>query len=261
MAEQVRVLGVYSKTKQQQSGIGATSRSQEQKTYWFVRRLDDERYEIQPLNGQHVPSGLCSVISKGDFMVGYLPELDFYEHKTAPALKSLEKKLAKGEAFFAEQQFDDAEKEFTKALLIDEKNPQATIRLGEVHCRKNDYHKLKGVLKRILNNDAVFAEAERHRFNEFGINLRKSKFFQESIQYYSRVLQVNDQDENLHFNIARVYFDMEKVDECLQHIRNALEIKPDFKEAGLFLDHCQDPDVDVQDLLSELDAKSPSAPS
>ncbi len=236
--QHVRILGVYSKTVAAQRGVGFTIQTQEQKIYWFVRRLDDDRYELQPLNSQHVPSGPRTIISKRQFMAEYVPELDYYERKTVPALKSLHKKLEKGEELFSDA-LDEAEKEFSKALIIDENNPQANIRLGEVHCKNKDYKKLKTVLDRILNNDAVFAEEERHRFNEFGMNLRKNGYHNESIQYYSKALNVNSTDEHLHFNMARVFFDMGKMEECRRHLHKALEIRSDFQEATLFLKHCQ----------------------
>lgn len=237
--DHIRVLGVYSKTVDLQSGVGFTSQSQEQKTYWFVRRLDDERYEIQPLNSRHVPSGLRSVISKGQFMSEYVPELDYYERKTVPALKSLRNKLEKGEELFQANQLDEAEKEFSKALIMDEQNPQANLRLGEVYCKNKDYKKLKAALDRVMNTDAVFAEEERHRFNEFGMSLRKNGYHQESIQYYSKALDVNSQDEHLHFNVARVFFEMGNMQACRGHLQKALDIRPDFQEAALFLRHCQ----------------------
>lgn len=239
MAEQPRVLGVYSKMITLKTGMGFSGKTQDQKTYWFVKRIDDDRYEVQPLNSQHVPSGLCSVISKKEFITEYFPELDYYERKTVPALKSLQNKLAKGEDCFAKEQLGDAEKEFTKALFIDEKNPQASIRLGEVHCLKKEYEKLKIAMDRILNNDAVFSEQERHRFNEFGISLRKNGYHKESLRYYTKALEVNDSDEHLHFNIARVYFDMEDVGQCINHLNAALKIRPKFKEASDFLRYCE----------------------
>lgn len=241
--DHIRVLGVYSKTVALQSGVGFTSQTQEQKTYWFVRRLDDDRYEIQPLNSRHVPSGLQHVISKGQFMSEYVPELDYYERKTVPALKSLGKKLEKGEELFHANQLDEAEKEFSKALIMDEHNPQANLRLGEVYCMNKDYKKLKAALDRVMNNDAVFAEEERHRFNEFGMSLRKNGYHQESIQYYSKALDVNGQDEHLHFNMARVFFDMGKMEECKGYLQKALDVRNDFQEAALFLRYCRQRDA------------------
>lgn len=233
------ILGIYSKKKQLASGFGATRHSAEQKTYWFVRRMDDDNYEIQPLNQNHVPSGVTSTISKGTFMKEYVPEVDYYERQTLPALQTLRRKLDRGEELFQMDQLDAAESEFAKALSIDEDNPQANLRQGDIACRKKDFKKLKQALQRIMGIDKIFVEAERHRFNEFGMNLRKEGFFSEAVAYYSKALQVSSQDEHLYFNIARVFHQMGNQSACLQHLEDALRINPAFEQAQRFLGYCR----------------------
>lgn len=233
------ILGIYSKKKQLGSGFGDTRRTAEQKTYWFVRRMDDDNYEVQPLNQNHVPSGVTSTVSKRAFMTEYVPEIDYYERRTVPALQTLRRKMDRGEELLQMDQLDAAESEFAKALYIDEDNPQANLRLGDIACRKKDFRKLKQALQRIMGIDQVFVEAERHRFNEFGMSLRKSGFFSEAVGYYSKALQISSQDEHLYFNIARVFFEMGDQAACIQHLEGALRINPDFKQAHQFLDHCR----------------------
>jgi len=235
------------------SGIGETRRSAEQKTYWFVRRMSNDNYEIQPLNQHHVPSGVTSIISKGTFMTEYVPELDYYERRTVPALQSLCRKLEQGEDFFANNQLDAAESEFAKALCIDAENPQAHLRMGDIACRKNDFKKLKKILPRILGIDQIFTLAERHRFNEFGMNLRKEGLFSEAVQYYSKALQINSQDEHLYFNIARVFFEMGDQSATHQHLEEALRINPGFVQAQRFLDYCHKNTPSVDGLQQDME--------
>lgn len=129
------ILGIYSKKKHLASGFGGSRRFADQMTYWFVRRVDDDNYEVQPLNQNHVPSGVTSTISKGTFMSEYVPEIDYYERRTVPALESLRRKLDRGEELLQQDQLDAAESEFAKALYIDEENTQANLRLGDIACR------------------------------------------------------------------------------------------------------------------------------
>ena len=235
---EARVLGVYSKSGEGEAGTGATTHKFTQKTYWFARRLDDDVYEIQPLNGNHVPSGLTSKISKGDFIRSYSPELDYFQKKTLPCLQSLQKKIEKGEEYLGKDQLDLAEKEFCKAVLIDDKNVKATIGLGEVYCRKQDLTKLKKTLDVLLNNDLVFLEEQRRQFNAFGIDLRKNQFFDEAKQYYEKALSLQPDDDHLHFNLARVHYDLVDVGAAIEHLEQALSLNPQFKVARQFLDHC-----------------------
>ncbi|TVQ95817.1 MAG: tetratricopeptide repeat protein [Desulfovibrionales bacterium] len=233
------ILGVYAKKNLQLSGFGGTRQAAEQKTFWFVRRLDDETYEVQPLNSNNLPSGVTSTITKRVLMTEYVPEVDYYERKTQPVLQSLQRKLDRGEELFQADQLDAAEAEFAKVLFLDEQHPQANLRLGDIYCQKKDYKQLKKVLKRILNSDRAFAEGERHRFNEFGMNLRKSRLLAEALEYYSRAVAINAADEHLHFNIARVLWEMNEVPRCQDHLEAALRIKPEFEEARRFLAYCQ----------------------
>ncbi|MEF3698762.1 tetratricopeptide repeat protein [Desulfolutivibrio sp.] len=235
MSDQFRVLGIYSLTKSTEVGVGGTAKGYEQKTYWFVRRLPDDTYEVQPLNANHLPSGIKRILSKGEFLAGYAPEPGYYEKKTLPHVQSLKKKLAQGEEALCAGNLDDAEKMFCKALLLDEDNPTANMALGEVYCRKQEHKRLEAVLRRILNLDEVFKEEQRHVFNSFGISLRKEKYFAEAIRYYRRAIEFNPTDENLHFNAARAYFEAGELTLCVEHLEQALRLRPEFAEAAEFL--------------------------
>jgi tetratricopeptide (TPR) repeat protein len=231
------ILGVYTLVKIASIGQGTTSRAREQKTLWFVRRLDDEAYTVQALNANSIPSGPLTTITKGEFMRNYHPEPGYYEKRCLPFVASLKKKLAQAEKHLAEDDLDGAEKEFCKALLLDEKNPKANIELGKIYLQKGDGKKLALALRRILCIDALFQEQERHLFNEFGISLRKEKRFAEAIAYYDKAVEHNADDEHLHFNMARAKAESGDPSGARQHLERALALCPNFNEAGRFLAH------------------------
>jgi len=233
-----RTLGVYSKTAEVGAGIGATTKKVTQRTFWFVRGLPDDSYELRALNANHIPAGPAFLMSKKEFMSLYAPEPDFYLNQPVPGLESLAKRLEKGEEHFNAAELDAAEKEFYKALRIDEDAPKAAPGQGDGAAKISDFKKLSTILKQILNNDHVFKEEQRHLFNDFGINLRKGKLFEEAIVYYTKAIELHPSDENLHFNIARAYYERQNDAKCLEHLRQALQINPGFKEAKLFLDYC-----------------------
>lgn len=232
------ILGVYVKKGREKSGFGGTLRASEQNTFWFVRRLDDDTYEVQPLNQHHLPSGVVCNISKGTLMSEYVPMVDYYERRTLPVLQSLQRKLDQGEKLLESNNLDAAEAEFLKVLSMDQDHPQANLRIGDIACEKKDFQRLKKVLARILNNDRVFAEGERHRFNEFGMNLRKNGLLEEALAYYDKAIEINTEDEHLHFNIARVLWEKSERDKCRDHLKQALRISPEFEEARRFLEYC-----------------------
>lgn len=229
------ILGVYSLIKEAATGHGSTSRSYQQKTLWFVRRLDDDTYTIQALNANSVPSGPILSITKGDFIRNYSPEPGYYEKRCLPFIESLKKKLSQAEKCLEEENLDGAEKEFCKALLLDEKHPKANIELGKIYLQNGDGKKLSRAFKRILGIDALFQEQQRHLFNDFGICLRKSKHFSEAVAFYGKAIETNETDENLFFNIARALAESGDVEGARAKLLQALTLQPDFPAAKQFI--------------------------
>lgn len=243
------ILGVYSLSKTADTGQGVTSRNYEQKTLWFVRRMDDDTYCVQALNANSIPSGPLTTISKGEFIRNYHPQPGYYEKRCLPFIESLKKKIALAEKHLAEEDLSGAEKEFCKALLLDEKHPKANIELGKIYLQQGNGKKLAQALRRILGIDALFQAQERHLFNDFGICLRKEKRFAEAVGFYGKALEHTATDEHLHFNIARVKEESGDRDGARAHLEQALALRPDFAEARRFLDHLDQPqsapDLDV----------------
>lgn len=250
---QPRVLGIFSQIRKTDLGVGGTAHGYVQTTYWFVRRLADDSYEVQPLNANNVPSGPTTVLSKRDFLQNYTPEPGYYEKKALPFIESLRKKIAKGEAAMEGGNLDAAEKEFVKALLLDDNNARASLDLASVYQAKRDFRKLKDVFERLLNLDGVFREENRHLFNSFGINLRKDRLFEEAVRYYQKALEASPQDEHLHFNMARAYHGQDDLPACRRHLSESLRLNPELTEAARFLAFLDkgDDGADAPDLGAE----------
>lgn len=235
MTEYPEILGVYSLRQSSDIGTGTTAGKREQLTYWYVRRTAPDKYDVQPLNASHVPSGLRKEITEIELLTGYTPEPTYYRTFTVPALDSLARKVAQGEAMMAKGNVDEAERQFMKALMFDDANVQANYGLGEVYSEKKDFDKLKKVMKTLMGQDAAFDQEHRERFNTFGISLRKNKHYDDSVIYYTRAIELNAGDEHVHFNMARVLFEKGEMEQCLQHLNIALAVNPEFAEAKKFM--------------------------
>lgn len=234
-----QILGVYSRAVEAQLGMGGSSREAAGRTYWFVRLMPDDSYELRPLNSNCLPTNIVSTMGKRDFMEHYRPELGYYEKRTMPVLESLKKKLAKGQEHFQSGELDKAECEFCKAMLLDETNVAANTGLGAIFCERQQYKKLQGVIDRLMGNDLFFLEEERHRFNDFGINLRKAGMYRESISFYEKAVDLNPEDEHLLFNLARVHFEQADLTRAMECLETALELNPEFPQAKSFLALCR----------------------
>ncbi len=230
-----QILGVYArKSSSSPDESGCRKRSSEC-TFWFVRRLSEDEFEVRPLNASHVPTGVKTLMTKGELAASFVPEPRYYENHTLPALKSLQKKIELGEQFFNKGLLSKAEKEFLKATMIDEDNAEANMGLGQVYAERGEFQKIKKVLKRLMNSDMAFQVEQRRQFNAFGIALRKQKLYSEAIQYYSKALEHNEKDENLHFNLARAHFESGDDMACLAQLEAALNLRPDFEVAKKFM--------------------------
>lgn len=239
MSDYPNILGVYSLSLDAEIGTGGTAGSHMNVTYWYARQLDKDKFEVQPLNIHHVPSGVRTVLAAMDFLKQYTPEPNYYRIHTVPALDTLSRKLAMGNKAFADGKLDEAESQFIKALMIDEKNVDANYGLGEVYSEQKEFDKLRDVLETLLGINEAFTYEHRQKFNEFGISLRKNGHYDESIRYYEKSLEIVKEDENVFFNLARVYFEKGMNDKCITNLEQALNLNPEFVEAQKFLKYCQ----------------------
>ena len=238
MAEYPIILGVYSHRRGIRVGTGSTQTQHQKVTYWFARQLAQEDFDVQPLNIYHVPSGLREFVKSEKLMAEYTPEPNYYQVNTVPALKSLFEKISKGEEYLKGGQLDAAEKEFIKALMIDDLNVQANYGLGEVYTEKNEFEKLLKVLKVLMGLEDAFNLENRERLNSFGVRLRKNGHFDQAVSFLEKALVINPEDDHILFNLARVHFDKKDYENCKKRLLEALELNPDFSEAKKFLNYC-----------------------
>lgn len=248
MSYDYEVMGVYAHSTKYEYKVRDDGSSYRNSTYWFVRKRSDDLYEVRPLDGKHLPSGVVKLIRREEFLKSYTPELSYYQDNPLPCLESLQKKVRMGRRLFNMNRIDPAEREFLDAVLIEDRGTvgEEEAGLADVYAEQRQFTRLRVMLDKLLNADEAFREAERHRFNDFGIDLRKQELFDDSIRYYTKALEVNEVDENLHFNIARAYHGKKHFDACRAHLEKALEINPEMEEAKGFL-RAIEAEVEVKD--------------
>lgn len=229
------VMGVYSHSTKYQYQFGERASRYRHGTYWFVRKINERSYEVQPLNSNNIPSGVRKVVDKETFLQYYTPELDYYRNNMIPCLESLQKKIRLGRRYFNLGKLDEAEQAFCDAVLVHGDNVEANMGLGGVYAEQQEFSKLREVMDKLISIDDVFREDQRHRFNEFGIDLRKREQYDDAIRFYRKALEVNGNDENLYFNIARAYHGKGELKEAREHILMCLKLNPRHREAEAFL--------------------------
>ena len=229
------VLGVYSLRKISAIGSGETMVDHKNVTYWYVRQMSEERFEVQPLSTQGLPSGIVKMVALREFIKTYTPEPFYYSEHPVAALENLAYKLLDGGEDVSPGALDGREYSALKAFMV---GPFATPDSSSPEYEKEHrvlLESVRKVLGALLSRCVIAKYEHRVRFNRFGVSLRKDGYFDESIGFFAKALEIETRDENLYFNMARVYYDMGDYHECSKALGHALSINPDFVEASKFL--------------------------
>lgn len=231
-AKQERIRGVFSTQEVKRVGTGTTTRKTIQKAFWYVDQNDAGGIEVQPLNNNYIPSGPKRAITMEELIEKFAPEPEFYVQTVYPKMRELNQTVARGDRHRQRGEHFSAEFEYGNALKVDEDNVRANFGLGLTYLSRGDTDKADDIFGRLVKLDAAFEEEHKHLFNDFGINLRKSKMLEQAVTYYSRALELSSSDENLHLNIARALLEKQDYPTCAEHVLQALSLNPTH-DAGL----------------------------
>jgi len=230
-----RIKGVFSTQEIRKVGTGTTQRKTVYKGFYFIEQDENGNIECQPLNANYVPSGQKRNITLEELMEKFSPEPEFYMNSVYPKMQELQRTLNNADAHRAKGETFAAEYEYNTALQVDEENVRANFGIGLTYLQRGEKGKADDIFERLVKLDAAFAVEHKSMFNDFGINLRKAKMYQQSVTYYSRALELTTDDENLHINIARALFETKEVDGCVEHLLKALSLAPGQEQATKFL--------------------------
>lgn len=228
------IKGVFSTQEIRKVGTGTTTRKTVQKTFWFVEQHGDEA-ECQPLNPNYVPSGPKRRISMDELIAKFSPEPEFYQMSVFPRMRELQQTVVKGDNHREKGETFAAEYEYSRALKVDEENVRANFGIGLTYMERGELEKAENIFERLVKLEGAFEPEHKHLFNEFGINLRKSKMLNQAVEYYERALKLSKEDENLHTNLARALLETRDIKGCLDHLFKALELAPDHEISLKFL--------------------------
>lgn len=214
------------------------TKTEEAKQYWYVEAQENGTLWIQPLDlHTWLPTGTPAPISPRELQRNYLPEPEIYT-RTLVSRFQKEAMLDIGQDEKTPLALDDT--------LVKAPSPQSNILLEKT--ARNDFEnalslavqgdkeQAEKVFDRLLHAESL-EKKHKHLFNEFGITLRKNNMYEHSITFYTRALELaeEDTDENLHLNLARSLHRMQRYMSCIQHIFAALDIAPGNKAALQFL--------------------------
>ena len=228
------VQGVFSTQEVRRVGTGTTTRKTVQKTFWYLEQHGNE-IDCQPLNTNYVPSGPKRKITLDELIAKFSPEPEFYLNSVFPKMQEMQRSVDNGDEHREKGENFAAEYEYSRALKVDVENVRANFGIGLTYLERGDNAKAQDIFQRLVKLEAAFEPEHKHLFNEFGINLRKSKMLQESFEYYQRALELSPSDENLYMNMARVLLELKDINQCVDYLLKALELAPRHETSLKFL--------------------------
>ncbi len=228
MPSEHRISGIFSRKATVTVGFGTTKRAALSETYWFVKELPDSRFQVQSLDMDFKPQGTPFEINREALFEDYHLEPDL-------SYRLLSQPLLLGDHYRAAAKHASAEQEYLKIKGIDEDNIRANFGLGLVYLALNKTDKAVYIFDRLVRLEEAFEPRHKHLFNEFGINLRKKGLFDEALKYYFRARELSSDDDHLLLNIARVYYEQNRLPEAEAAARDALVLNPGLAEARRLL--------------------------
>lgn len=214
------------------TGFGTTTTEGERVLYYFAERTPEDGIQVQALNANSVPSGARTKVADEEFFQRYKPEPLIYYNLVKPRMEGMLAELEKGEKHLEAGRTDKAEASFQKALEYDAENLRAIFGLGNAYLTAGKMEEAKEIFEKIMSLDLAFGPENKFLFNEFGIRMRKHGLLDMARAYYEKALAASEADENLHFNLGRIHFEMGHFAAAIAEADRCLAINPGFLIAG-----------------------------
>ena len=151
--------------------------------------------------------------------------LEFIKSMIAAQEEEIVEKVKKDEEAAEFQRLEIAKEEQERLETLRKKVAQAIALIDEGN--------LPAALDIIAENEEIANDVVTH-FNEEGMRHRTAKQFDNAVACYHKALDVAADDEHLHYNIARAYFDAENLDKAEEFLAKALQFNPEFEEGKSF---------------------------
>jgi len=145
-----------------------------------------------------------------------------------------EKKAAgvdKGQDLLDKQEWDAAKETFDQLVKDFGGDTDLKADIADRYLNAGRYKEAFHMLDEALKDDPNAI----HLYNRIGMVLRKMQDYETAEKYYLKALSLTSDDEYLHYNVGRLYYDWKKWAKMAQSAQRAVEINPKFAEAAKML--------------------------
>ncbi len=230
-----KISGYYIEEVKISLGTGATKRKTTGENIFLAEELPGGKVKLSLLNMAGRPTTITEMVDKEEFFKRCRPKPDFAPPDKTKKLDKLKEKAdrhaSRGNLHLRKKEYNSAEFEFQSSLKLDEEHVRANYGMVKLHLEKGEEAQAKEILDKLTSIEALFEDENKHIFNEFGIDLRRMKMFDQALDSYRKALEINDKDPVLNFNMARALIDKKQWVESLACLERALKLKKEFPEA------------------------------
>jgi hypothetical protein len=226
------VLGSYSTRKQTLVGTGTTKQERGQTIMWLAAQLPTTDICVQPLDASNIPTGVVNTIANSEFFQHYIPESDCYDKDIRPGVQKLAAWLGAAGTPMPQEKPDPEIGRFLRSFLA--------IFHGEAGkaMRADDADELRLLVQQA--SDMHFYDHFQIGISSAAVRQRKERNYPLAIDFYSRALQIRE-DDHLLFNTARTYYEMKNIDAAKECLTKALALNPELAIARQFLEFIAPP--------------------
>ncbi len=146
-----------------------------------------------------------------------------------------EEKMQEGRDFLDHKELEKADKTFSKLTKDFPDDPELKVEIGDLYLERNHTTEALDYYRSAHRDDPESVNT----FNKLGMALRKSQQYEMAEKAYFEALKRAPDDEYLFFNLGRVYIDWQKWDKAGKVSQKALQVNPDFKEAGKMFNYAR----------------------
>ncbi len=237
------IKGIFFEKKQISAGTMGTSRvsNDSHELHYYLKSNPKGEVDVFYLKPDGNPTSIVmDTITMDEFKTRFI---DCSTHKCEfqpKSEKEAQEEKASERVSIAEQHLDKKEYhaaafEFGQAIKVDEKNLKAHLGKGKAHMELGQVDEAKESFKKLSEIDSLYEKENKHVFNEYGIELRKSEMYDMAIENYQKAIAIDPEDEALYFNVGRAYNEKGNTKEAVANLNKALSLQGDFKEAKALL--------------------------
>lgn len=126
------------------------------------------------------------------------------------------KLVKKGNEFYNNKKFNDAEVEYRKALDKDKKSFAGKFNLADALYKQGKYEDAAKIFQELSNSTKEKEELAKVHYNLGNAYLKQDKF-RESVESYKKALKLNPKDEDTRYNLA---YALKKIKQQQQNNQN-----------------------------------------